>query len=141
MTTITATGNFLARPNIHREIGEAIDYHWHAFDHTVLPMSGLWRATAYLYDGQETLDTATATKVGEIDIGPKPFHPPGRTVQPWVLIRKNRWHRIELIGKTIYLPGGGTVDVDEAEFWCCFSLRDPAGEVVEYQTGWETAFK
>lgn len=121
-----------------QELGIACDYHFHNFDHTVLPFSGLWKVTAYTYeegDKEPNPDNFIAERL----IAPAMYAPQGQEVAPWILIQKNRWHRIELVSKTLY-AGGKEIEVDECEFWCCFSIRDTDGEVVEYLTGWEPAF-
>lgn len=136
---ITATGNFIARPNKATAPGLVVDYHFHRFDHTVLPFSGLWKVMQYEYEhGEEYVNPDRL--IAETYMAPKLFIPKGMEVAPWVLIQKDRWHRIELISKSLYV-GDLVVEVDECEFWCCFSIRDHTGGVVEYQTGWAPAFE
>lgn len=138
MATITATGNFLARPNRASAPGMVVDYHFHNFDHTALPLSGLWRVTQYAYVEGET-QPDPANFIAETLMAPHLFAPPGVDVAPWALIEKGIWHRVELVSKTMYV-GGQEIEAAECEFWCCFSLRDYTGSVVEFQTGWLRAF-
>jgi hypothetical protein len=142
MTTITSTGNFLARPNIHTELGLAVEYHFHNFAHTVLPLSGLWKVTVYDNpDGDEELNTNVHTFIGEAYIAPKLFAAtyPDLEIHPWAVIQPKRFHQIELISKIMSVQGQ-QIGVDECEFWCCWSFRDPSGEIIEYPSGYEAAF-
>jgi hypothetical protein len=135
MTTITSTGNFYRRPTKSAEIGFVVGYHFHNFDHTVIPLAGLWRVQQYEWvEGEDAPDPAKF--LGEVLVASKLFTPPGVEVSPWIVIQKARWHRLELVSKTAYLVGGATVECAEGEFWCCFSLRDYTGEVTEFDTGW-----
>ena len=139
MPTITSTGNFFRRPNRSVQVGFTINYHFHNFDHTVIPLAGLWRVRQYAWvEGQSEPDPGMF--LGEILIGSPLFVPPGAEVSPWALIRKDRWHSIELLSKTVYLAGGVTGEAESGEFWCCFSLRDYTGQVVEFDTGWPGTF-
>lgn len=136
MTTITSTGNFFRRPNIGQEIGFRVDYHFHRFDHTVIPLAGLWRVTQYQWvEGQTAPDPAMFLR--EVLIASALFTPPSTNVKPWAVVQRDRWHSVELVSKTAYGAAGATMEVPEAVFWCCFSLRDYTGDVVEFQTGWE----
>jgi hypothetical protein len=151
MPSLSATGNFIARPNIYTAVGSGVSYHFHNFDHTALPLAGLWKVTQYTYTEGE-IEPNPANAVDEILIGSKLFTPPDTIVQPWALVVKRMWHRIELVSKRVYPTtcsvNGEEVDVnnvliemDNAEFWCCFSIRDYTGEVVEFNTGWNRAFQ
>lgn len=137
-----STGNFVARPNRATEVGWFIDYHWHDFDHTIFVESGAWRVTVHDYrDGDVELPVDRPV-LGERIVAPPLFQAalegPACPVVPMLLIRKHRWHRIELVSKTIMSPSGAQrFEAPECIFYCCFSHRDPQSlAVTVHATGW-----
>lgn len=156
MPTYTSTGNFLLRPNRGTFVGFKKSYHFHNFDHTVIPRAGRWKVRKYAmvsgdlppgFDLQNPDDTLLVGWtpgeqhfVAEVLIAPELFTPPGETFVPWVVVEKDHWHSLELISLTAYGADGQTVEAPFGDFLCCFSLRDYTGQVVEHYTGWQGAF-
>jgi quercetin dioxygenase-like cupin family protein len=105
------SGNIFIRPNVLAKAGDVTDGHTHNFDHTTIVYKGAIHVKASLPDGT----------VIERDFGEG--QPNGRHC----LIRADVLHEI-------------TALVDDTEYWCVYSHREPQGEISLVNTGWPDAY-
>lgn len=103
-------GNIFIRPNILRQKGDKVHGHKHKFDHMTLVRSGAIHVRAVLETGVVIEREFSADDM---------YH-------AHVLIRAGVEHEI-------------TALVDNTEFWCIYSHRDPQGRVTQTYTGWDEA--
>jgi hypothetical protein len=105
------SGNIFIRPNQLATAGDVTEGHTHNFDHTTIVYKGAIHVKATLPDGT-VIERAFGEGTGN-----------GRHC----LIRADVTHEI-------------TALVDDTEYWCVYSHREPQGEISQVFTGWQEGY-
>lgn len=106
------SGNIFIRPYPLALAGDRCMGHKHNFDHTTIVFKGAVHVRAGLPDGS----------VIERDFGE------GMSNGRHFLVKAEVEHEIVAL-------------VDNTEFWCVYSHREPQGEVIQHYDGWDTAYR
>ena len=105
------SGNIFIRPFKMAKAGDAMDGHYHNFDHTTLIVAGAFKCEATLEDGRVV----------------ERFFGEGQPHGRHCLIKARVRHRFIAL-------------FDNSEGMCVYSHRTPQGEVSLVNTGWDDAY-
>jgi predicted metal-dependent enzyme (double-stranded beta helix superfamily) len=107
------SGNIFIRKRPMARAGDLSVGHKHNFDHTTIVFRGAVRVRRWAPPATQD-DQPSDTK---------DFHAPAH-----FLVRAGDIHEI-------------TALIDDTEFWCVYSHRDPHGNVVQQDDGWTEAYR
>ena len=145
------SGNVFIRPmggRLGLRPGEVLAGHTHNFDHTTICFAGQWRVRKWVPMVRDDGSPIAGEWAQIIDLQRDgPFH---------VLIEAGARHEFTFLGAAVpawmeryiaKLPPAEALAFREeysravGRAWCVYSHRNPQGDVVEHNTGWDEAYQ